>query len=146
MLPRYASGFLLAGSVAVAMITRGWAMMPPEEYRKARDGAQFHLQLSVAKVTPPARFPGQCIVEGKAVTVFRGALARGASMRLEVSCKRDGDRAPPGGEFWVRWEELERARFLEAYVNREGEGYAIATWQSAIIGAPSAKPQFFGKQ
>jgi len=132
--------------LAVALIAEGWAMMPPEEYRKARDGAQFHLQLALNKVTPPARFPGQCLVEGKVVTVFRGALAAGTPMRLEVSCKRDGDRAPPGGEFWTRWEELAQARFLEAYVNREGEGYAIAAWQSAMIGKPSAKPQFFGRE
>lgn len=81
-----------------------------------------------------------------AVALFRGALAAGTAMRLKVSCKRDADRAPAGGEFRTRWEEIERARFLEAYVNREGEGCAIATWQSAIIGAPGAKPQFFGKE
>ena len=121
-------------------------MMAPEEYRKARDGAQFHLQLKVSKVTPPAHFPGLCVVDGTVAAVFRGVLGAGAPMRLEVSCKRDQDRARPGGEHWMRWEELERARFLEAYVNREGGGYAIAAWQSAIIAAPTPKPRFFGKE
>jgi len=121
-------------------------MMAPEEYRKARDGAQFHLQLEVSKVTPPARFPGLCVVDGTVATVFRGVLAAGTPMRLEVSCKRDQDRTRPGGEHWTRWEEIERARYLEAYVNREGRGYAIAAWQSAIIAAPTATPQFFGKE
>lgn len=146
MLLRFRMKRMLACALALAPVTEGWAMMPPEEYRKARASAQFHVQLSVSKVTRPARFPGPCSVEGKVVTVFRGALAAGMPMRLDVSCKRDADRAPPGGEFWTRWEELERARFLEAYVNRGGEGYAIAAWQSAIIGAPGAKPQFFGKE
>lgn len=120
-------------------------MMTPEEYQKARADAEFHVQLEVKKVVPPARSPGICAVEGVVVRVFRGSLAAGTPMRLELSCRRKDERVRPGGEHWTSWEALEKAKFLEAYVNREGAGYAVAAWQSEIIPSASAAPQFPGK-
>ena len=120
-------------------------MMTPEEYRKARDGAQYHVQLEIRRITPPARTPGLCMVEGVVVRVFRGVLAAGTPMRLALSCKRRDERAPPGGEHWTFTEDLAKAKYLEAYVNRVGAEYAIAAWQSALIAAPSDQPQFAGK-
>jgi hypothetical protein len=136
---------LIAAALAAAYLVEVIAVMPPEEYRKARDGAQFHVQLEVKRIAPPARFPGECLVEGAVLRAFRGELAAGTPMRLAISCKRREDRTRPGGELWMAWEELERAKYLEAYVDRDGAGYAVAAWQSAIIAAPSAAPQFSGK-
>lgn len=136
---------LLAAALAAAHVLEATAMMTPEEYRKARDEAEFHLQLEVRKMTPPERTPGQCTVEGTVARVFRGTLAPGAPMKLAVSCKRRGERARPGGEHWIALEDLAGAKFLEAYVNREGAGYAVAAWQSEIVPAPSDRPQFPGK-
>ena len=136
---------LLAAALAAAHVMEAIAMMTPEEYRKAREDAEFHLQLEVKKMTPPERTPGLCAVEGTVARVFRGKLAPGTPMKLVVSCKRRDERARPGGEHWIFTEDLAGARFLEAYVNREAQGYAIAAWQSAIIAAPSDRPQFSGK-
>jgi hypothetical protein len=137
---------LLAGALAALCLAEGMAMMMPEEYRKARDGAQFHLQLEIRKVTMPARTPGICTVEGVVARVFRGALAAGTPMQLALSCKRRDERAPPGGEHWTFTEDLARAKYLEAYVNREAQGYAVAAWQSDLIATPSDQPQFSGKE
>ena len=137
---------LIAAALAAAYLVEVIAVMPPEEYRKARDGAQFHVQLEVKTVAPPARFPGECRVEGTVLRAFRGDLAAGTPMRLAIACKRREDRARPGGELWIAWEELERARYLEAYVERDGAGYAVAAWQSAIIAVPGEAPQFSGKE
>jgi hypothetical protein len=137
---------LLAAALAAAHVVEGLAMMMPEEYRKARDGAQFHLQLEIRKVDWPKRTPGICTVEGTVARVFRGTLAAGTPMRLALSCKRRYERAPPGGEHWTYTEDLARAKFLEAYVDRDAQGYAIAAWQSDLIGAPSDQPQFSGKE
>jgi hypothetical protein len=49
---------------------------------------------------------------------------------------------PVGGTVWEDAAALQEAKYIEAYLIDAGDGFDLALWQSKIIAAPSAEPQF----
>ena len=125
--------------------TGAHALLAPEFYRQARFDAPFHVQVGIEKVTPPANGPGNCTVAGKVATVFRDAgnkLPVGSPVSFAVACHRAGEQVPIGGAMWIDTDALSSAKYIEAYLTPGVDGYAVAMWNSKIIDAPSATPQF----
>jgi hypothetical protein len=137
--------FIAGGCLLVLLAASAQALMAPEFYRQARADAAFHVQVAVDKVTPPAKGPGSCLIEGKIATVFRDAgnkLPVGAPVSFSIACHRDGEQVPIGGAKWTDTETLKNAKYIEAYLVPGVDGYAVAMWNSKIISAPSPTPQY----
>ena len=131
--------------LVVLFTTSAHALMAPEFYRQARAEAAFHVQVAIDKVTPPAKGPGSCMVEGKVAEVFKDAgnkLPAGTPVSFSVACHRAGEQVPIGGAKWTDTEALKSAKYIEVYLVPGVNGYAIAMWNSKIIAAPSKTPQF----
>lgn len=121
------------------------AALPRKVYDDARKTAALHLQVKVINVARPKEALGQCTVEGEVATIFRDELAKtrkNSPIGFSISCKSGGGFPPPGGAIWTDAEALAKAKYLEVYLNREGDGYKVAYWQSKIIDAPTMKPKF----
>lgn len=123
--------------------TSAFAVMPPWVYQKARDTAMFHVQVKVRNVTGPARTPGECVVTGEVVRIFRNTpdtLRPGATLAFTVSCSKPGDPMIVGGTLWKDYDSLLKAEYLEVFLNSTEHGYEVALWQSGIIEAPTDQP------
>lgn len=121
------------------------AALPPKAYQDARANAAYHVQVAVGEVVVPETTPGQCTVTGKVVQIFRdtpGGLENGSDVSFEVSCRREGERAPLGGTLWQSVPALEAAQFMEVYLNGSPGALTVASWQVKIIDASSDEPQF----
>ena len=132
-------------SLLILFATSAHALMAPEFYRQARADALFHVQVAIDKVTPPAKGPGSCMVEGKVAEVFKDAgnkLPAGTPVSFSVACHRKGEEVPIGGTMWTDTDALMSAKYIEAYLMPGVDGYAVAMWNSKIIAAPSKSPQF----
>jgi hypothetical protein len=137
--------FIRIGCLLVLFSASANALMAPEYYRKARAGAPYHVQVAITKVVAPRQGPGNCEVEGKVAEVFKdatGQLPKGADVDFTVACRRPGDTVPLGGTIWLDTNSLEQAEFIEVYLNDTGAGFEVALWNTKIIAAPSAAPQF----
>jgi hypothetical protein len=125
--------------------TVAWAVMPPWVYQEARDKAMFHVQVKVLNVTGPARTPGECLVTGEVVRIFRNTpdtLRQGAALDFTVSCSKPGDPMIVGGTLWKDYDSLLKAKYLEVFLNSTEHGYEVALWQSRIITGPTEQPTF----
>lgn len=122
------------------------AMMTPEEYRAARAAASHWIQLRIEATQRPARLPGICLVTGQVTRVFRGTPLPEKRIDLAIDCKRRDQRSPPGDEFRLNYEDLERGRYIEAFVEPRDGHYAVAARQIGRVGKPRAKPTFTGKE
>ena len=123
------------------------AVMPPDVYRQAEKNAAFHVQVKVLKVVVPKKTPGECMVTGEVVTIFRDLpkkLKVGRRIAFAVSCRARGDEIPAGGTLWTGRDELLKARYIEAALNSDkaGKKFQVALWNSSIIKAPSRTPQY----
>jgi len=140
---RYRRAAILGSILCLVVIPPTDAALPPYVYAQARDQATYHLQIKVTDVTPPAKTPGECETSGEVVRIFRdrsGTLRLGDRLAFAVSCSRRGDPRIVGGVLWTDYDALMRARYLEAFLNRENGRYRIALWQSRIIEAPTDAP------
>jgi hypothetical protein len=136
---------VLIGLQLFFLTARASALMPPWVYQQARDGAMFHVQVKIVKVTGPARTPGECAVTGEVVRIFRntpGTLRPGATLDFTVSCSKHGDPVIIGGTSWTDYDSLMQAKYLEVFLNSTERGYEVALWQSRIIEAPTEQPTF----
>jgi hypothetical protein len=125
--------------------TVAWAVMPPWVYQEARDTAMFHVQVKILKVTGPPQTPGECLVTGEVIRIFRdtpGTLHSGTPLTFSVSCSKRGDQVVVGGTFWTDYDRLRQAKHLEVFLNKTDTGYEVALWQSHIIEAPTTRPTF----
>jgi hypothetical protein len=107
-------------------------------YEDVRRDAPLHVQVRIAKVTPPAATPGECRVEGEIVRVFRNRIPElerrlaqiqhreppvrqpdvlGRRIELTIHCAADGDRLPLGGALWTPLTRLTKARYAEAFLD-----------------------------
>ena len=121
-------------------------MMTPEEYRAARDGATYWLQLRIEAVKAPGQLPGTCIVHGEVTRVFRGPALAAKTVDVAVECKRRGERSPPGDEFRIDLEALRRGRYVEAFVNLRENRYVVAARQIEFVAKPGPRATFTGKE
>ena len=121
-------------------------MMTPEEYRAARDAAPYWLQLRIKAVEAPKQMPGVCIVRGAVTRQFRGPPFASGTLRLEVECKRRGQRTPPGDEFRMEVEELASGAYLEAFVESREKRFVVVARQIGLVLRPGSEPTFTGKE
>ncbi len=134
---RFAVALLLLTGVA-------HAMMAPEVYRKARQSAAYHVQLAITKVDAPRQGPGGCLVEGQVLKIFKNAgdkLAPDQIIEFPVACYRRGESVPIGGTVWLDTDQLEKADYIEVYLNEDGEGFTPALWNYHIIAKVSDTAQ-----
>ncbi len=131
---------LFAVALLLAMPATTLAVLPPDVYREARRTADHHVQTEVTGVKAPAKTPGDCIIEGRVATVFRGDLAKGTPVSYPVACLRTGDMPPVGGTLWGNADELTSARFMEVYLNGQAPRLSVARWQYRIISGPTKAP------
>lgn len=134
------------GSVALLLLLTGvaQALMPPEVYSKARADAAYHVQIGITKVDAPRKGPGGCLVEGQVLKIFKDSgekLAKDQVISFPVACYRRGDTVPIGGTLWLDTDQLEKADFIEVYLNEDGEGFEPALWNYRLISGLSDKPQ-----
>jgi hypothetical protein len=122
------------------------AALPPTAYQNARVSAPHHVQIAVTRVTPPANGARDCVVTGRIVTVFKGPLRVGDSVSLRKSCTgraigqiAQPDLLPPGPQIYVETANLQRARYLEAFLNNDP--IELAADQAVIITSPSRTPR-----
>lgn len=121
------------------------AMMPPEVYRKAREGAPYHVQIAITKVDAPNKEPGTCQVEGQVLRIFKnatGELAPDEIVSFAVACHRKGERVPIGGTVWLDTDALEHADYMEVYLAGTAAGMAVPLWNYRILDHLSDTPQF----
>lgn len=122
------------------------AALPPTALLQARMEAPHHVQIAITRVTPPSgpQF-GKCVIQGTIVRVFKGNLRVNSPITVRKSCigpaigvADRGDNPPPGGAIYVQTSQLQRARFLEAFL---ADTPADITFdQAVIIPAPSNRP------
>jgi hypothetical protein len=120
------------------------ALMPPEVYRKAREEAAYHVEVDVTKVDAPRTGPGTCLVEGQVLRLFKNTgdkLAKDEIIGFPVACRRQGDTVPIGGTMWLDTDALEKAEYIEVYLNDSGDGFEPALWNYKLIDKLSDEPQ-----
>ncbi|WP_205525605.1 hypothetical protein [Pyxidicoccus trucidator] len=119
--------------------------LPPDEYARAAVDAALHVQVEIERVELPPGKSGEAVVVGRVARVFRGAPELLSSrISFEVSCLREDDHdLPPGGTLWTRGEDLEQAKVLETYLDRDDQGrFHVPLWQSFIIDEVTDTPLF----
>lgn len=124
----------LAGLIAVAGALPAAAQtFPQRAYRDARLKSEYHVQIAIEQVRAPAATPGICAVVGKIERVFRGNVALGTPIELEIDCKKDADVVPAGQTLWTDIDKLATAKHMEAFINRGPYGFQHSLWQFALI-------------
>lgn len=98
------------------------------------------MQVTIEAVALPHKTPGAAKVRGTVARVFRGMVPIGTSLVVDVDVLGPDDSPAPGGTGWRRVADLQSAAVLEAFLNRQGEGFAIALWQSTILPALTEVP------
>jgi hypothetical protein len=134
---RLALVFVLLGGTA-------HALMAPEYYQKARADAAYHVQIDITKVEAPRTGPGTCAVDGQVLRIFKdatGKLAKDQIIGFTVACHRKGDKVPIGGTLWLDTDALEKADYMEVYLNDAAEGFDVALWNYKLIPKLSDTPQ-----
>ncbi|CCQ75093.1 hypothetical protein [Magnetospira sp. QH-2] len=70
---------------------------------------------------------GRCVVSGVVRRLFRNAgetLKLGESIRFRVPCAKREATAMPGPTLWLNMEQLQRARYIETFLNEaDGDGF-----------------------
>ena len=115
-------------------------MMAGWVYARAAVEAELHVQVTIEAVALPHKTPGAAKVRGTVARVFRGMVPIGTSLVVDVDVLGPDDSPARGGTLWMRVADLQSAAVLEAFLNRQGEGFAIALWQSTILPALTEVP------
>lgn len=111
------AGLLLLGGAAPAL-----ALMSPQVYATARDGAQSVIVLAVEGVVPPQRAFGTCGVTGTVKVVERGsAFTAGQKVTLDVPCACPNALPPLGGTIYQETDKLQASKFGRAYLDADGK-------------------------
>lgn len=127
---------VLVGGVLPAM-AQGF---PPRVFRDARLKSEFHLQIAIDSVQVVDKTPGLCNLVGRIARVFRGNIAVGTPISLELDCKKESETVRPGQIIWTDVDKLMAAKYIEAFVNRGPYGFQHSLWQFAIIPELTEKP------
>lgn len=98
------------------------ALMSPQVYATARDGAKSVIVLAVEAVTITPRAFGTCAVTGTVKVVERGtAYAVDQKVTLDVPCARPNALPPLGGTIYQETDKLQAAKFGRAYLDADGK-------------------------
>lgn len=139
--------FLLLPGLCLLPIAQAAATMAPEYYERARQEAAFHVQVRVLSVNGPAKTPGECAITSEVVRIFRdrsGMLKQATRLAFTVSCRKSGDEVMVGDALWQDYDRLLRADYIEVFLNKINDGYAVAMWQAQIIDKPTNQPVMNG--
>ena len=126
---------LLFAMLTLMFASTASAVLPPQVYEEARDSAQYHALIRVTTVMVPSRTPGECTIRGTVTELLRktnDALKVGETLALDIACRHPNDEIPDGGTLWTKIGALKRATVIEAYLNREGDGYRIPRDQVSV--------------
>ena len=119
-------------------------MPPPGTDKVWRQRAPFHLQVKVISVTIPSRTPGDCVVQAKALRVFRAsvfAIRSGSILSFSLACKREKEPGYIGGYPPYSVRELLEAKFMEVFLNQARDGeLSTGTATSSVIEGPTEQP------
>jgi hypothetical protein len=118
--------------------TTAQAILPPDAYLNGRQSAENHVQIGISSIMPPEGGMGRCVLAGRVVQVFRGALVRGQEVTFEVSCYRYG-QLPIGETLWTDYDALTEARYVEAFMTGSPEPKVVLD-QVEIILQPREYP------
>ena len=121
-----------------------FAAMPPHVAKKLQDAADYHIQVELAAVTIPVKSPGNCIIEGNIIQIFRdrkGRLAKSDKLGFPIPCLRIKDPIDRGGLLRLYVENLIEARYIEVYLNDQNGKLIPATSQYRVIESGSEKSQ-----
>lgn len=111
------AGLLLLGGAAPAL-----ALMSPQVYATARDGAKSVIVVAVEAVTITPRAFGTCAVTGTVKVVERGtAYTVDQKVTLDVPCARPNALPPLGGTIYQETDKLQAAKFGRAYLDADGK-------------------------
>ncbi|WP_296584942.1 hypothetical protein [Xanthobacter sp.] len=111
------AGLLLLGGAAPAL-----ALMSPQVYATARDGAKSVIVLEVESVAITPRAFGTCAVTGTVKLVERGtAYTAGQKVTLDIPCARPNALPPLGGTIYQETDRLQAAKFGRAYLDADGK-------------------------
>jgi hypothetical protein len=115
--------------------------MPRPAYDEARLRARYHVQIELAHATvgeTPAHVP----VIGRVRRIFRGddCLRLGDEVHFSVAVCRPGDDLAPGGHQWMYVRHLERATYMEAFLDGTPPECQVARSQCFVIPALSNAP------
>lgn len=128
---------LVVGAGILPALAQGF---PPRVFRDARLKSEFHIQLAVDSVRIVEKTPGICAVAGRIERVFRGNVAVGTPITLDLDCKKESETVRPGQIIWTDVDKLMAAKYIEAFVNRGPFGFQHSLWQLALLDAPTEKP------
>lgn len=142
-----APSYLFAALLPLLLaLPRADAVLPPQVYEQARQSAALHLQVLVRAMTPPAATPGLCAVQGEVARVLRdrtGGWAAGRALTFDLACTRPEDTPVPGPQLWLPLEEIRPGRFVDAYLDVDGDGaLRVARWNASLHDElPPAEPE-----
>lgn len=136
--------WILATLICVSLV---FTVLPansaPKPNYAARLTANFHLQIEVTSLQLPDEMPGQCLVSGTIVRLFRArieTLDTGDRLDVPVDCTLAVEEETGGDITAVK--ELQDAQYIEMYVNPRMEaGFELADQQFMVIANPSDQPQ-----
>lgn len=132
------------GLVGLSFSTVVQAALAPEYYRRAREQAAYHVQVGITKVTAPRPGPGGCVVEGQVLRIFKNegeTLTPDMRIGFPVACYRQGESVPIGGTQWLNTDELEKADYMEVYLDDVDGSLEPAMWNYRLIPELSETPQ-----
>jgi hypothetical protein len=116
-------------------------MLPPDEYERAAQQADYHIQIEIQGVTHNT---DHAQVTGRVVRVFRGTselLNRNLLLEVPTLSFEDQINAPPDGITRVSKESIRPRRILEALVNTGSGKPEIPLGLCAILRDPTDTPQ-----
>lgn len=107
---------------------------------KARTDAPYHVQLQLEGKSEPSRSPGDVLIQGRVVRVFRsdGRLATGDKVTFKIWLCQPGDE--PTGPAFIYYEPFMQATHLEAYLYGTPPNCQLAAYEFAILSNPTEVP------
>ncbi|MFG1263645.1 hypothetical protein [Xanthobacter aminoxidans] len=112
----------LAAVLLLAGAAPALALMSPQVYASARDGAKSVIVLEVEAVTITPRAFGTCGVTGTVKLVERGtAYSVGQKVTLDIPCARPNALPPLGGTIYQETDRLQASKFGRAYLDADGK-------------------------
>jgi hypothetical protein len=125
-------GLSFCAIALMSVATTAQALLPPDAYLNGRQSAENHVQIGISSIMPPEGGMGRCVLAGRVVQVFRGAMVRGQEVTFEVSCYRYG-QLPIGETLWTDYDALVEARYVEAFMTSSVEPKVVLDQVEIIL-------------
>lgn len=117
-----------------------YAVLPPFAYLEARASAEVHLQVQVTRVRLAPR-DSACRIEGRALSVWRGSVRAGKTIRFSLPCRFASTPVMPGPVLWFDPVALKPGQVLEGFFDTWEGSLRPARDQVFIFGTASDAPR-----